>query len=304
VKPRLVVVGAGPAGVAAALWARDRFAVTVIERAGEPGGQLRAIHFAPPQLPGRVVRDGVEMADACRRQLESAGVTVRYGTAATGLEAGTRPAVRIAGEERLEAEAVLIATGLRRRRLGVPGEREFEGRGVSRSATLDRERFAGRDVMVVGGGDAAFENALLLAEVGCRVTIAVRGEPRVRPEFARRVAAMPAITVMTGTRVTAFLGAETLAIARLESGTRSIDLPVAGAVVKIGASPNTAWCASVVATDDSFVRADARGRTSLRGVWAAGDVTRPLLMAISVAEAGAALAVHDLAHATAALGAP
>ena len=296
-KRRLIVVGAGPAGVAAALWARDRFEVTMIERASEPGGQLRAIHFPPPHLPGRAARDGAELAEIYRRQLGADGIAVRYGVAASVLEPGSRPAVRAEDGERFEGDAVLIATGLTRRRLGVPGEREFEGRGVSASATLDRERFAGHAVLVVGGGDAAFENALLLAEVGCAVTLAMRGEPRAGERFLRAADAAPTIRVLHDTRVAVLLGTARLEAARLDQRGVITELPIAGAVIKIGAVPNTSWCSRVVATDADFVRADARGRTSLRGVWAAGDVTHPPLFAISVAEAAAALAVNDLARA-------
>jgi len=295
-----VIVGAGPAGVAAALWARGRFAVTVIERAASAGGQLRAIHFTPAQLPGIERADGPSLAEACARQLAQSGAEVHYGVEALGLEPSARPAVRTGHGERLEADAVLIATGLSRRRLGVPGERELEGRGVSGSATRDRERFAGHDVLVVGGGDGAFESALILAEVGCRVTVAVRGTPRALPEFAARVGAVKAIEVRTHTRVAAFLGDQRLTAARLEGPRGASEQPFAGAVIKIGATPNTGWLDGAIEIAGGFVRASASGSTSAASVWAAGDVTGPPLFAISVAEAAAALAVHD---AWAALGA-
>ena len=299
-KPRLIVVGAGPGGVAAALWARGRFEVTVLERSESAGGQLRAIHFTPAQLPGIEIGDGPALAEACGRQLAQGGIDVRYGTAAAALELRPRAAVRTDAGESLEADAVLVATGLSRRRLEIPGERELEDRGVSFSATRDRERFAGREMLVVGGGDGAFENALLLTEVGCRVTIAVREAPRARPEFVRRVAAESAIQVRPRTRVTAFLGDRQLRAARLAGPDGVAELPIEGAVIKIGASPNSAWCKSELDTFNGFVRVSREGRTSVPGVWAAGDVSGPALFAIGVAEAGAALAVHDAAGALAA----
>lgn len=288
-----MIVGAGPAGVAAALWARGRFEVTVIESEASAGGQLRSIHFTPPQLPGLEAGDGPSLAEVCGRQLERAGVAVRFGTPAAALEIGPGVTVRTTTGEAIPADAVLVATGLARRRLDVPGEREFEGRGVSFSATRDRERFAGQDVLVVGGGDGAFESALLLAEVGCRVTVAARDLPRARPEFARRVAAVKAIQVRPRTRVAAFLGDERLRAARLEGPGGVTEPAITGAVIKIGASPNSAWCSGALETSNGFVRAGEAGRTSATGVWAAGDVTGPALFAISVAEAGAALAIHD-----------
>jgi thioredoxin reductase (NADPH) len=299
-----VVVGAGPAGVAAALWARGRFEVTVLERAAAAGGQLRGIHFTPPQLLGVESGDGASLADACVRQLAEGGIDVRYQSAAAALELRPRPAVRTQAGEWFDADAVLVATGLDRRRLEVPGEREFEGRGVSFSATRDRERFAGQDVLVVGGGDGAFESALLLAEVGCRVTVATRDAPRARPDFARRVSAVKAIQVRPRTRVAEFLGDQRLEAVRLRGPGGVTEQPIVGAVIKIGAAPNTAWCSSELDTSDGFVMADRSGRASAARVWAAGDVTRPALFAISVAEAGAALAIHDAWSSIAAESAP
>ena len=299
-KPRLVIVGAGPAGVSAALWARDRFEVEVVEGAAHPGGQLRSIYFAPPELPGSDARDGLALAEICGRQLEQGGIRVRYGVSAIALErlrpraAVGRVVLRLEGGERVEADAILLATGLRRRTLGVPGESEFEGRGVSTSATRDGASLAGRDVLVVGGGDAAFENALRLAELGSRVTLAVRGRPRARREFQHRVAGDPRIVIEPRTRVVEFLGDQRLRAVRLEGPGGIRERSFEGAVIKIGAVPNSEWCARAVHTDArGFVRAERSGRTSLPRVWAAGDLVRPRLFAITVATALGALAIQD-----------
>jgi thioredoxin reductase (NADPH) len=299
-KPRLAVVGAGPAGVSAALWARDRFEVEVVERASHPGGQLRSIYFPPPELPGSDARDGLALAEICGRQLEQSGIQVRYGASATALErprarAAVRgAALRLEGGDRIESDAILLATGLRRRTLDVPGESEFEGCGISTSATRDGPGLAGRDVLVVGGGDAAFENALRLADLGCRVTLAVRGRPRARREFQRRASGTPHITIEPRTRVVEFLGDQRLRAVRLEGPGGVRDRPFEGAVIKIGSIPNSEWCARVVRTDaGGFVRADGRGRTSVPRVWAAGDLVRPRLFAITVAAALGALAIQD-----------
>jgi len=289
--PDLLVVGAGPAGAAAALWARTLgLATQVLEARATPGGQLHHIHFRPANLPGLMDGHGPEVAAALAAQLESAGIAVRCRAAAAALEPGV-PAVRTADGARHEALAVLIATGVRRRRLEVPGEREFEGRGVSWSATQDRAGFAGEEVVVAGGGDGAFENALLLTEVGCRVTLVVRGASRARREFRARVAAEPRIEVLEGTRVLAVRGDDRVRAVRLQGPRGEFDLPAAGLIVKAGVVPNTDWCRGSLETDaEGFVQVDAEFGTSRPRVWAAGDVTHPPLSGIAVALGQGALA--------------
>jgi thioredoxin reductase (NADPH) len=303
---RVLIVGGGPAGCSAALWARTRgLEATILEREPQSGGQLHAIHVHPPQLPGIDVGDGAALAAVSARQLEHAGVEMLLNTHARSIERNEgRPAVQAShgggsgSLVRHPADAVLIACGLARRRLEIPGEREFEGRGVSFSATRDRASLAGGSVMVVGGGDAAFENVWLLAEAGSRVTLVMRGEPRARRSFRERVAAASGVSVFTHTRVDALLGDQRLRRARLTTaeGTREIELT--GAVIKIGRVPETKWCSPPLLTDAAgFIRADANGRTSEAGFWAAGDVTHPPLLAIPLAHASAATAIFDIARA-------
>jgi thioredoxin reductase (NADPH) len=206
------------------------------------------------------------------------------------LEPGA-PAVRVAGGDRIAAGAVLIATGLRRRRLEVPGERELEGHGVGWSATQERTGLAGEDVVVAGGGDGAFESALLLAEVGCRVTLAVRGAPRARREFRARVVAEPRIELLTGTRVIRVAGSGRVQAVRLAGPRGEFDVAAAGLIVKAGVIPNTEWCAGAVELDaEGYLPVDERFGTSRPRVWGAGDVTRPALAGIAVAIGQGALA--------------
>ncbi len=289
----LVIVGAGPAGVSAALWARSRHLdVIVLESGGAPGGQLAHVHFQPREIVGWLSGDGPALAMAMTRQLAGAGVPVRYGIRAEGLTVDRDLTLRLTGGDRIRARAVLVATGARRRRLDVPGEREFEGRGVSFSATLDRERLAGRPVVVVGGGDAAFENALLLAGLGGEITVVVRGEVRARREFRERLAAERRALVLRETRVVAVLGDERVSAVRVRGPQGVREFACEGVVVKVGVSPNTEWCADVLGLDgEGFIRVDASLATTLPGVWAAGDVTRPALAAVPVAAGHGALAI-------------
>lgn len=286
----LLIVGAGPAGVSAALWAKSLgLSTLVIESGPGPGGQLHHVYFHPENLPGVVPGQGAAIIAAFTADLHKYEIDVRYGVAAQAL-AGS-PEIRTAEGERIAAGAVLIATGVRRRHLGVDGETELEGRGVSYSANRDRAGFAGQEMVVVGGGDSAYENALLLTAVGCSVTIVARGKPRARAEYRERVAADKHIEVLEKTRVTAILGKDRVSAVRLEGPRGGFELPGAGVVIKVGVVPNTEWCAEALDLDaDGYIEIDDQLLTSQQRVWAAGDVTRPAVLGIAVAMGQGALA--------------
>lgn len=290
----LLIVGAGPAGVSAALWARSlHLDVELLESGSGPGGQLLHVYFHPRELPGLLEGDGRAIAETYARQLAETGVPVRYDVRAEALDVtGAEPAVLLAGGKRSSARAMLLTCGARRRQLDVPGEREFEGRGVSYSATRDRALFAGRRVVVVGGGDAAFENALLLTAAGCEVSVLSRGAARARREFREQLLAEPRARLLEHTRVQAVLGDTRVRALRVQDAAGERELPCEGVVVKLGVVPNTEWCSGVLAHDaDGYLTVDARLATAARGVWAAGDVVRPLLASVPVAAGQGALAV-------------
>jgi thioredoxin reductase (NADPH) len=293
----LLIVGAGPAGISAALWSRTMgLRARVLESGDRIGGQLHQIHFHPLEVPGVGAGDGPSIAATCERQLADARIEIRTQSEATALERtpGRGWRVPVRGGEAHEARVVLVATGLRRRRLGVPGEADFQDRGVSYSARRDRDRFAGTDVIVVGGGDGAFENALLLAEVGCRVTILARDEIRARRMFRDRVAAESRIDVVRDANVLRLEGDDRLRAVRYQHEGREVERPVAGIVIKIGRDPNTEWCSSLVRDPDGYVVTDERGRTSAAGVWVAGDVTRPRSLSVVTAYGAGALVLADI----------
>jgi thioredoxin reductase (NADPH) len=160
----------------------------------------------------------------------------------------------------------------------------LEGRGVSFSATRDHARLAGLPVAVIGGGDAAFENALLLAAAGSEVDLFVRGEVRARSEFRERVAADARVRVHRSARVTAILGEQFVTAVRVEREGAAEEIPTRGVVIKIGVLPNSEWCRDTIATDaGGYVITDAELATSAPGVWAAGDIVRPEPPSIPVA---------------------
>jgi thioredoxin reductase (NADPH) len=297
----LIIVGAGPAGISAALWARSlELEALVLERAERPGGQLHLIHFALRNVAGAVGLTGAELA-ARQMPRDLTPLDLRFGAEVTAIDPD-RGAVHLADGAVLESRALLIAAGARRRRLEAPGAERLTGRGVSYSATQDRARFAGRPMLVVGGGDAAYENALILADAGCRVTLVVRGAARARREFRERVADREAIQVREGARVLEVQGENAVTGARIGSATGEELLACEGIVVKIGMIPNSEPYRSVLETDaEGYLVVDQGLRTRHRLVWAAGDITRPKPAGVPVAWGQGARAVEAI---RAALGGP
>ena len=295
----LVIVGAEPAGISAALWARSHeMPPLVLEAEAGPGGQLLHVYFEPRDLAGMPPGDGPTIAARYQKQLGDSGVTVRYSANVESLDVSPRLLLTLAGGEALSPRALLIATGARRRRLDVPGERELEDRGVSFSATRDRERLAGHAVAVVGGGDAAAENALLLAEAGCDVTLIARGTLRARPFFRERVAAEPRVRVLVHTRVVRVLGETQVTGLELESPTGGSRLDCDGVVIKVGVVPDTEWCRDALPHDEEgFLRVDREFATGVPGVWAAGDVIRPAVLSAAVAVGQGVLAAAAIRRA-------
>jgi thioredoxin reductase (NADPH) len=293
----VIIVGAGPAGVSAALWARTLELEPIVIEAGERGGgQLHDIHFHPRELPGIAAGDGAALVRTFEQQLAEARVLVRTGTIVRELEPHPK-GVRVRLDEggTLDAPAVMLATGTRRRRLEVPGEAELWGKGVFGSARREIQRLKGRNVAVIGGGDGAYENALILSEAGCRVVLFVRGAPTARAEFQHRAEADRSIEVVSPVAVAAFSGEEGRVRIELVPGGRDIR-EVEAAVVKIGREPVIPECLGIDREPDvhGYLVVDRAFRTSVAGIWAAGDIIGPARPSIGAAIGSAGLAMMDI----------
>ncbi len=291
----LIVVGAGPAGLAAGITARAlRLRAVVLDAGPEPGGQLLANPTPILDCPGIEANTGSELARKLRQHLERLGGEVRHATVQRlDAAAGT---VELAGE-RLSTSTLLLATGARRRRLGVPGERDEPGRGLSPAARRYGPRFAGRPVVVVGGGDVALEEAALFARLCPRVLLVHRGTSlRGRPDFRAAVAADPRIEVQLETRLTAIIGdAEEVEAAVLTGPAGERRVETAAVVVCAGLAPNSELVSGQIELDDAgAVRVDLRQRSSVARLYAAGDVCAGSSWTVASAMGQAAIAVKDI----------
>src|SRR6476646_6153778 len=181
----VLIIGAGPAGLSAARWCDELGLDTlVLEQAEAIGGQLSSVHNRIENYLGVRVANGSELRDLFAEQTKDCDFDLWTNVEIDSVDLKAKRITLKSGEE-LQSIAIILATGLRRRRLGIPGETEFQGRGIIESGARDREQLAGQDVCVIGGGDAAAENALILAEVCPTVTLVNRGRKlRARREFS------------------------------------------------------------------------------------------------------------------------
>jgi len=279
-RTRLLILGAGPAGYTAAIYAARAGLEPVLVAGMQPGGQL-TITTDVENYPGFAAAvQGPWLMDQMRAQAEHVGTRI-VADVITAVELGGRP-FRAEGDsgDRYEASAVVIATGAQARWLGIPGEKALSGFGVSACATCDGFFFRGKEVAVVGGGNSAVEEALYLAGLASKVTLIHRRDSlRAERIMQERLFAHPKVSVIWNTTVEEAIGTEdrfpALRALRLRDREgRASELPVHGMFVAIGHDPATALFRGQVETDEDGYLVTEKGsaRTSVAGVFAAGDV--------------------------------
>src|ERR1044072_6929015 len=295
----VIIIGAGPAGLSAALWCDELGLDTlVIEQGAEVGGQLLRVYNPVENYLGVSAANGRELRDLFAAQVEDKEFDLWTEAEIESVDLKARR-VRLRSGEELQSIALIIATGVRRRRLGVPGESEFEGRGMLESGRLDQDKVKGEDVLIVGGGDAAAEKALPPADVCATVTLVHRGKSlSARPEFAERVRADHRITVFTETTLREILGGERVeSVEMLRAGAvKPMRMAVRGVLVRIGVEPNTELFRGQLHTDErGYVVVTGEQETSAEMVFAVGDVSNPLAPTVSGAAGAGATAAQVIA---------
>ena len=290
----VIVVGGGPGGYAAALYAaRSGLSVAVLEKLS-PGGQMATTSQIDnyPGFPDGV--DGFELGQQMARQAEKYGAKTILAEV-TGADLAASPKVLRTSEGEFSARAVILATGAYPRELGLPEENALRGRGVAYCATCDGMMYRNKVVAVNGGGNTAVEDALYLSKLCAKVYLIHRRDQLRASAVYRKALDEQGVEILWNSRVTALRHEGKLTGVELEdtkTGEKR-ELACDGLFVAIGRVPDTALFAGQVDMDETgYLKADETCRTSLPGVFAVGDVRTKAVRQVVTAAADGANAAH------------
>lgn len=293
----IIIIGAGPAGLTAAIYAaRSGMTVKVFDKSTYGGQTVLTSELDNyPGLPGI---DGPEFAGMLYKHATDQGAEIILEEVVEILPQGEIKKV-ITTQGEYEARALIMAGGAKRKQLGCQGEEKFVGRGVSYCATCDAAFFRGKDVAIVGGGDTALNDALFLSNHCNKVYIVVRRDIfRAQKAKQQAVAARHNIEILYSSTVSAVEGDTAVESLQLNTPEGKRSLPVSGVFVAIGVVPETDLYKSFLHTDEEgYIIADENCTTEIEGLYVAGDIRKkPLRQVITAAADGAVAAVIAAEH--------
>ena len=289
-----LIIGAGASGLSAGLWCDELgLQSVVLESAAEIGGQLRRVYNPIlNHLGGAETVDGAAMCRILAAQIEKRKFELRFQIDIAAIDLRSKT-VTLTDGAKLTARAIILATGVRRRRLNVPGESEFVGRGILESGKRDAPLVAGKTVCIVGGGDAAAENALILAAQAAQVhLIHRRAELSARREFVDKIEQTANIEFLPETRVTRILGDAKVSGVELQTNQSVFQIQTDAVLLRLGVEPNTDLFKNQLESNaQGYVSVNHLHETKIENVFAIGDLSNPLAPTLSGAiGAGATVA--------------
>ena len=291
-----IIIGAGPAGMTAALYAaRSNLKVALLER-GIPGGQMNNTADIE-NYPGYANISGPELAEKMFEPLENLGVEHLFGLVEKIEDQGDFKEI-ITEDERFEAKTVIIASGANHRHLGVPGEEDYNSRGVSYCAVCDGAFFRDEDLLVVGGGDSAVEEAIFLTRFAKSVTIVHRrDELRAQKVLQDRAFANEKIRFVWDSVVESIHGDERKVTGVTFKNVKTGEISQAefgGIFIYVGLDPVSEFAADLGITDEAgWILTDHQMKTSIAGIYAVGDVRQKDLRQITTAVGDGAIASQE-----------
>lgn len=297
---RCLIIGSGPAGFTAAIYASRANLSPILYEGMQPGGQLTTTTEVEnfPGYPEGIT--GVEMMEDLKKQAIRFGTDVRWGSA-TEVDFSIRPfVVTIDGEKTITADSVIIATGASAKYLGIPDEQKYAGSGVSACATCDGFFYRKKNVAVVGGGDTACEEAIYLSSICNKVYLIVRrNELRASKVMQKRVIETANIEVLFEHQTKSLFGEKVVegAILWHKKGTpeeKEVSINIDGFFLAIGHTPNTRIFKNFIEMDEvGYIKTkNGSTKTNIEGVFAAGDVADPVYrQAITSAGSGCKAAI-------------
>jgi thioredoxin reductase (NADPH) len=272
----VIIIGGGAAGLSASVWCEELGLSALLLEAGEElGGQLLYVYNEIKDHLGIEAKNGREMRDVFVKQAQKSRFNYRLDSEVLTIDP-EKKTISLKGGETFSARTFMIATGVRRRKLNVAGEEIFKNKGILESGSRDKELVKGKKVLIVGGGDAAFENALILSETASEVTLVHRGKDfRARADFIEKAGNRPKIKILTETVLREIIGSDDLEVVKLENVKtgETFYLPVEAMLIRIGVEPNTDFLRGKIELDESgYIKVNDLCETSVEGIFAVGDV--------------------------------
>jgi len=268
----LVIVGAGPAGITAGVYAaRKRMNFLIITT--DIGGQA-SLSWDIENYLGYQFITGPELVQKFKEHLQQFDVELREGEKATAVEKPGDTVLIKTDKEEYSAETVIVASGRRRKKLGVEGEDEFKNKGVTYCATCDAPLFAGMDVAVIGGGNSALDATLQLIKIAKRIYI-IEATPQLTADriTIQKATESGKVFMYTGTKVKRIYGEQLVQGIEIEKNGTLEDLPVGGIFIEIGSTPASDFVTGVIKNERGEIMVNCSCETNIVGIFAAGDVT-------------------------------